>query len=337
MIPEQAKEAALWARAGADDRAVAKRLGLGVGEFRALLAEGDSPGSPAAQREFTKDYRVARAVALFEAQHGIHEKRPEQWVRRLRARRLELSGESPADRQCVVWRIVLRDPTLVVPRCLNPMCDCILHYERSAQELQRTRRMKVTFAKPKASRGRPTGAVSLTPRISQTILSAIRLGASDFVAAGVAGVSDRTLRGWLEKGKTQKGVLVAFRRDYEMAVAEAEMSALARLKKENPLAWHELVQEQGEAAGARTHRLSSAEIIVNAVRDEFSRLHATRRTLAARCPNPACKCMWHRERTEEELTRTLARRASRWLLFEEGSFRTMLLRERGERVKEEAL
>jgi hypothetical protein len=50
-------------------------------------------------------------------------------------------------------------------------------------------------------RGRPPGSESLTTERYETILSYIRGGAFDYVAAEMAGISARTFRDWIARGE----------------------------------------------------------------------------------------------------------------------------------------
>jgi hypothetical protein len=92
-------------------------------------------------------------------------------------------------------------------------------------------------------RGRPPGTVSLTPEIQERILELIRAGVYDFIAAEAVGISERTLREWIQRGEglhptrpaTRK--LRRFAREFRQAKAEARASAEIRVYRDNPVRW----------------------------------------------------------------------------------------------------
>ena len=89
--------------------------------------------------------------------------------------------------------------------------------------------------------GRPEG-VGLTEEIAQTILTYIRAGAFDYVAAEAAGISDRTFRDWIARGEgrgPRPGTpeLVAFAIDVRTARAQVRAAAEIRIFQEHPEYW----------------------------------------------------------------------------------------------------
>jgi hypothetical protein len=97
--------------------------------------------------------------------------------------------------------------------------------------------------RPKKPKGRPPGSVALTPKIAETIINCIRAGIFDFVAAEMAGISDRTFRDWMSRGagthptrpSTRK--LRVFYEAVRQAKAQARAALEARVYQENPTVW----------------------------------------------------------------------------------------------------
>jgi hypothetical protein len=92
-------------------------------------------------------------------------------------------------------------------------------------------------------RGRPPGSVSLTPEIQERIVSLIRAGVFDHVAAQTAGIAPRTFYDWVARGEdrhpsrppTRK--LRAFAVAVRTAQAEARAVAESRVFQERPALW----------------------------------------------------------------------------------------------------
>jgi hypothetical protein len=106
-------------------------------------------------------------------------------------------------------------------------------------------RLRSNGSNPKAPRrrGRPPGSESLTKERYQTILTYIRAGAFDYVAAEAAGVSARTFREWVARGEgthptrgsTPK--LRRFAKEVRRAKAEVRAAAEVRMHREHPAQW----------------------------------------------------------------------------------------------------
>lgn len=75
--------------------------------------------------------------------------------------------------------------------------------------------------------GRPT---SLTPEVQATIVAAIETGNYRDTACRAAGVSDRSLRNWCERGETGEEPYASFFDALQAAEAKAEMALLAQIK-----------------------------------------------------------------------------------------------------------
>src|SRR5947209_4968597 len=85
--------------------------------------------------------------------------------------------------------------------------------------------------------GRPLGSVTLTEQIVDTIVSYVRAGAFDHVAAEAAGISARTFRDWMARGegrgsRASSRKLRAFAERVREAQAEARAGAEIRVFQE---------------------------------------------------------------------------------------------------------
>jgi hypothetical protein len=90
-------------------------------------------------------------------------------------------------------------------------------------------------------------ARKLTPKVRQAIGRAVSAGSSYRAAAECAGVSDRTLRSWLARGRAERDAprLAAGEAPYvrlveslERAGARAEVRAAALITKASEMDWH---------------------------------------------------------------------------------------------------
>lgn len=92
-------------------------------------------------------------------------------------------------------------------------------------------------------RGRPLGAITLTPEIQAKIVAYIRAGAFDHAAAEAAGVPIRTFYEWIARGENRHATrgstpqLVAFAREVAKAKAEARITAEATVHQQRPSHW----------------------------------------------------------------------------------------------------
>ena len=83
-----------------------------------------------------------------------------------------------------------------------------------------------------ARRGRRS---KLTPRVQKKILEAIRLGATYEVAARAAGIGERTLYRWKERGqRAKRGKFRQFWQALQQAEAEGEIRHLQTIAEEGP-------------------------------------------------------------------------------------------------------
>jgi hypothetical protein len=185
-----------------------------------------------------------------------------------------------------------------------------------------------------ARRGRPPGSVALTEDIAQRIITYIRAGGYDYVAAEAAGVSARTLRDWIGRGEgthPTRGPTPKLRRFAEQvrtARAEARISAEVSVHRQHPLQWLSRVArskpdregwtdpgpdqdereptleerlleiERGDAeTGALIDTLESAPTLIERVAARDLRL--AREGLppaSSRCPDPNCPCTNHKRK-----------------------------------------
>lgn len=72
----------------------------------------------------------------------------------------------------------------------------------------------------------------LTPEVQEKIVSAIRAGNYAKVAAGYAGVGERTFYTWMQRGREEsEGIYQQFQRSVKDAEREAEVRAVAMVQK----------------------------------------------------------------------------------------------------------
>ncbi len=167
--------------------------------------------------------------------------------------------------------------------------------------------------RPSRGRGRPSGSVSLTGEKADQIVLLVRGGASLRSAAQIAGVPLRTLHEWLARGEGRSGKpatpkLRAFARRIRKAQAEARASAEVRVHEDHPATWlRNEAANAGDPEDAPGSEAPSPERILELarrLRDVL--LYTDPSEVVPRCPNPRCRCMYHRERTPEELDATRA-------------------------------
>ena len=90
------------------------------------------------------------------------------------------------------------------------------------------------------AKGRKTGGrqTKLTPEIQEKIVAAIRAGNYAAVAAGYAGISERTFYSWLQRGREQtKGIYLQFLQAIKSAENESEVRAVAHIQKHMAENW----------------------------------------------------------------------------------------------------
>lgn len=96
---------------------------------------------------------------------------------------------------------------------------------------------------PSPRRGRPPGSVSLDEDKAWRIVTLIRAGAFDYVAAEAVGISARTFRDWMARGEESHGTrgstpkLRRFAREVREARAMARVSAETRVFNQDPKYW----------------------------------------------------------------------------------------------------
>ncbi len=162
-------------------------------------------------------------------------------------------------------------------------------------------------------RGRPRGSVSLTAEKAELIIKLVAGGASLTSAAKTADVPVRTLYDWLARGEGRSSApatpkLRAFARAVRKAQGEATVSAEVRVHQDQPGAWLRMEAARAERSrgdeSGREEVSSPEEItaLASRLRDLLLYTDPTEKVLP--CPNPRCKCAFHRERTPEELKAT---------------------------------
>jgi transposase len=105
-----------------------------------------------------------------------------------------------------------------------------MHNNRQAKE--NSVMMKNT---PKRKAGAKT---KLTPEVKDKIVTAIRIGSYDYVAAKMAGISRSTFYEWQDRGsKEKKGIYSEFLDALKKAEAEAEIAAVNDIRKAGETNW----------------------------------------------------------------------------------------------------
>jgi hypothetical protein len=162
-------------------------------------------------------------------------------------------------------------------------------------------------------RGRPRGSVSLTAEKANEVVILLRGGASLRSAAETAEIPLRTLQGWLARGEGRSSEsatpkLRAFAKEVRKAQAEARASAEVRVHQNQPATWlrNEAANAGGpeDASGAEAPSPERIKDLARRLRDVLLLIDASE--VVPRCPNVRCRCIFHRERTPEELAATLA-------------------------------
>ena len=78
----------------------------------------------------------------------------------------------------------------------------------------------------------------LTPELQHQILSFVRAGSYDWIAAEAAGISKTTFYRWMRQGEDAgSGIYHDFRQEVRQARAQARVAAEAEVRRDNPLAW----------------------------------------------------------------------------------------------------
>jgi hypothetical protein len=167
--------------------------------------------------------------------------------------------------------------------------------------------------------GRPPGSVKLTDQIVDTIVSYVRAGAFDHMAAEAAGISARTFRDWMARGEgrgsrgsTRK--LRAFAERVREAQAEARAGAEIRVFQERPALWlRRAGRTELDRDGWSEPRHTEPDPATNRFDDEYFRWELIRwfaldiwigTMRVPRCSHPRCRCQYHRKDPERRLEHT---------------------------------
>ena len=161
--------------------------------------------------------------------------------------------------------------------------------------------------------GRPLGSVKLTEQIVDTIVSYVRAGAFDHVAAEAAGISARTFRDWMARGEgrgsrasTRK--LRVFAERVREAQAEARAGAEIRVFQERPALWlRRAGRTEPDQDGWSEPRPTEPDPATSRFDDESYQWELIRQfafdiwfghTRVPRCSHPRCRCQFHRKDPE---------------------------------------
>jgi hypothetical protein len=136
----------------------------------------------------------------------------------------------------------------------------------------------------------------------------LRGGASLASAAEAAGLPASTLRDWVRRGAGKSNTpptpkLRKFAKEVGRVKAEAVVSAQVRMHKDQPGSWLRTgiaaLENATEDQGEGEPDLERIRELSKKLRDHTLRHDPLE--VVPRCPNSRCRCMFHRERTPEEL------------------------------------
>ena len=363
--PEVANTIFAYIRAGAYDYIAAEAAGISARTLREWVARGEArssrPGSDSYSR-FAAGYRLAKAEARATAEMKVFEEHPAYWLAHTARSAPERPGWSGADapahqgiltsaqaeearRLASVFAglALCRNSRLLVPRCSNRRCRCMWHRERTASELALTlRRVETDRKRIRMSResddaepprkpgsGRPRGSAMLTDDLQRRILTYIRSGCFDHVAAEACGVSARTMREWIARaeGRALRPADARFRRfarAYREAKAQARVIAEARLHDKDKKRWLAYMAKSrplepgwadadpGAPVPPKEHSKEWRSWAYAVWPTSTLLFHDAAHVLPA-CLQPRCRCMWHRCRTYEEHSQMRRRKeAGEW-------------------------
>ena len=107
--------------------------------------------------------------------------------------------------------------------------------------------------------GRPT---LLTPELQETLVSYVRQGAYDWVAAETVGIGRTTFYRWMAEGEAKpRGKYREFWVKVSRARAEARTLAETTVRRENPLAWLRYGpgrEKAGQPGWTETHEITGS-------------------------------------------------------------------------------
>ena len=138
-------------------------------------------------------------------------------------------------------------------------------------------------------------------------MTLLRGGASLSAAAQTVGVPLRTMQGWLARGsgrakESSTPKLRRFAKAVEQARAEARVSAEVRLHKTQPARWLNAGISGGDAEPVDDEQLADPaqlRALAKQVRDAL--LVADPTEVVRPCPNRRCRCIFHTERSPEDV------------------------------------
>ena len=165
----------------------------------------------------------------------------------------------------------------------------------------------MTTAKTPRRPGRPRGSITLTDEMADQVLTLIRAGGSLRSAAIATGIPERTLQGWVARGlgRTKEPAtrkLKDFARRVEQAQAEARVSAEVRLHKTQPGRWLRDRVATPDAGGDDDDGPPDPQQIRDlAKRFRDALLFVDPSEVVPPCPNRRCRCVYHAERSPEDL------------------------------------
>ncbi len=155
-------------------------------------------------------------------------------------------------------------------------------------------------------RGRPPGVPSLTPAMADDIVTYVRGGASLAAAARMLGLLPRTVQDWAARGEGRStGSATPKLRDFAKRIRKAQGEALGsaqvRVHELQPATWLRLEAAASSSEPSEAGEPPSPENLqelARRVRDLLLVIDPTE--VVPRCTNPKCRCVYHRQRTDEE-------------------------------------
>jgi hypothetical protein len=161
-------------------------------------------------------------------------------------------------------------------------------------------------------RSRPGEQDSITEERRRRILTYIRAGVFDHVAAQAVGISPRTFRDWIARGEDRgqrpaTPELARFAQEVRAAKAEARIAAEVRVYREQPAYWlsraartRDTAEGWTEPAGTERGELTmeqlramSEEELANRHEQAIAGLVADGLLWSPPCSSPRCRCEFH--------------------------------------------
>ena len=164
--------------------------------------------------------------------------------------------------------------------------------------------------------GRPKGSISFPAEKAEMVIGLIRSGSTRLRdACSSADLAYSTVRGWIKRSREDPACpkkIRDFVRRLEQASSDSNIIVDRSLFQSGSPAWKKIKEAESLLGGDEDPEPAADPDEAMRLFDEvlWRRAYLDPSFLIPRCANPRCRCMWHHERTEEQLeaTRELARK-----------------------------